>query len=203
MQPRPRDAVTRLKPALFIACLLPLALLTWRGFTQRLGANPIEHITHASGWWALAFLMLTLAVTPLRRLSGRADLLRLRRMLGLFAFFYASLHFLTYLWLDQFFDLAAIGKDVLKRPFITLGFAAFTLMLPLALTSTRAMVRRLGARRWQALHRLVYAVAVLGVLHFVWLVKKDLREPLLFAAVLAVLLGARLVWRRRDARPAR
>ncbi len=163
-----------------------------------LGANPIEYITHSTGWWTLGFLLLTLTVTPLRRLTGAAWLLRLRRMLGLFAFFYACLHFTTYLWLDQFFDPAGIAKDLVKRPFITIGFAAFLLLIPLAATSTNAMVRRLGAQRWQKLHRLVYVIAVLGVLHFWWLVKKDIREPLVFAAVLAVLLLARLLYARRQ-----
>lgn len=187
------DAIARLKPALFLACLAPLALLAWRAVAGGLGANPVEAITHATGWWALALLLLTLAVTPLRRVLGRPQLLRWRRMLGLFAFTYAGLHLLTYLWLDQFFDATAIAKDVLKRPFVTAGFAAFVLLVPLAATSTRAMVRRLGARRWQRLHRLVYPAAALGVLHFLWLVKKDLREPLLFAAVLGLLLAARLL----------
>ena len=142
-------------------------------------------------------LLITLTVTPLRRLSGWNWLLRLRRMLGLYAFFYACLHFTTYIWLDQFFDLASIGKDVVKRPFITVGFTAFVLLIPLAATSTNAMVKRLGARRWQLLHRLIYAIGICGVVHFWWLVKKDIREPLIFGALLAVLLGARLVWRAR------
>jgi len=189
-----------IKRAGFVLCLVPLARLAWLGARGGLGANPIEYITHSTGWWTLSFLMITLAVTPLRRLTGLNWLLRLRRMLGLFAFFYAALHFTTYVWLDQFFDVGAIAKDIVKRPFITLGFAAFVLLIPLAATSTNAMVRRLGAARWQLLHRLVYLIASLGVAHYWWLVKKDLTEPVLFACVLSVLLGARLAWRLRGAR---
>lgn len=186
-----------IKAAVFAACLIPLALLTWRGFTRGLGANPIEYITHSTGWWTLTFLLVTLSVTPLRRLTGLNWLLRLRRMLGLFAFFHVCLHFTTYIWLDQFFDWQSIVKDIAKRPFITVGFTAFVLLIPLAATSTNGMVKRLGARRWQLLHRLVYAIAILGVVHYWWLVKKDITEPAIFAVLLAVLLGARLVWRAR------
>ncbi len=184
----------RIKAALFLACLLPLARLAWLGFNDRLGANPIEFITHSTGWWTLAFVLITLCVTPLRKLTGLNWLLRLRRMLGLFAFFYASLHFITYFWLDQYFDWMAIVKDIYKRPFITLGFAAFVLLIPLAATSTNAMVKRLGARRWLWLHRLIYVLAVLGVAHFWWLVKKDITEPVGFALVLAALFGMRLFY---------
>jgi sulfoxide reductase heme-binding subunit YedZ len=198
----PTPATLRaIKAALFVACLIPLALLAWRGTHSGLGANPIEYITHSTGWWTLAFLLITLLVTPLRRVSSWNWLLRLRRMLGLYAFFYASLHFTTYIWLDQFFDLTSMVKDVIKRPFITIGFTAFVLLVPLAATSTNAMVRRLGARRWQLLHRLVYVIATCGVIHFWWLVKKDITEPLVFAILLAVLLGARLVFRLRRRRP--
>jgi sulfoxide reductase heme-binding subunit YedZ len=191
------DRVRRLKAVVFLACLIPALRLGWLALHHGLGANPIEYITRSTGWWLLSFLMLTLLVTPLRRLTGLNWLLRLRRMLGLYAFFYASLHFTTYIWLDQFFDWPGIVKDIAKRPFITVGFAAFVLLIPLAATSTNAMVKRLGAKRWQALHRLVYAIAILGVLHFWWLVKKDITEPLAFAGVLAVLLAARAVWRAR------
>jgi sulfoxide reductase heme-binding subunit YedZ len=191
-QPQPQH-IAWIKAALFAASLLPLARLGWLATHRGLGANPIEYITHSTGWWTLTFLMITLAVTPLRRLTGAAWLLRLRRMLGLFAFFYACLHFTTYIWLDQFFDPASIVKDIAKRPFITIGFAAFLLLIPLAATSTNARVRRLGARRWQQLHRLVYVIASLGVLHFWWLVKKDVREPLVFALVLCVLLLFRAI----------
>ena len=192
-----QEEVKWVKAAVFGLGLVPLALLTWRGFTGGLGANPIEYITHSTGWWVLTFLLITLTVTPLRRISKWNWLLRLRRMLGLFAFFYACLHFTTYIWLDQFFDLASIGKDIVKRPFITVGFAAFVLLIPLAATSTNAMLRRLGAKRWQRLHRLVYAIGILGVTHFWWLVKKDITEPLIFAVLLGALLVARLVLRTR------
>jgi sulfoxide reductase heme-binding subunit YedZ len=178
---------------IFGLCLFPLARLIVLGGSGGLGANPIEFITHSTGTWTLIGLMVTLSVTPLRRLTGRAELVRYRRMLGLFTFFYASLHFVTYVWLDQFFDPAAIAKDIIKRPFITIGFAAFVLLIPLAATSTHAMMRRLG-RRWQQLHRLVYLVAILGVIHYMWLVKKDLTQPLIYAAVLAVLMIMRLPW---------
>ena len=178
---------------LFVVCLLPLVRLIGLGASGGLGANPIEFVTHSTGTWALVGLLVTLSVTPLRRLTKRAELIRYRRMLGLFAFFYACLHFVTYIWLDQFFDLAGIGKDIVKRPFITVGFAAFVLLTPLAATSTRAMMRRLG-RRWQQLHRLIYPVALLGVVHYVWLVKKDLTQPLIFGAVLVLLLAVRLPW---------
>jgi sulfoxide reductase heme-binding subunit YedZ len=199
MLPRQLDAVriARIKAVLFVVCLMPLGLLIWRGFNGGLTANPIEFITHTTGWWTLAFLLITLSVTPARRLLDMPWLLRLRRMLGLYAFFYACLHFLTWLVVDQFFDWNEIVKDIVKRPYITVGFSAFVLLLPLAATSTNAMVRRLGAARWQALHRTVYVIAILGVVHFWWLVKKDIREPLAFAGVLAVLLAVRLVFARR------
>ncbi len=184
---------TLLKTAVFLACLLPLLRLVWLGFAGGLGANPIEFVTHSTGTWTLACLLVTLSVTPLRRLSGWHWLVRLRRMLGLYAFFYACLHFVTYIWLDQFFDLHAIAKDVAKRPFITVGFAAFLLLIPLAVTSSNAATRRLGARRWQRLHRLVYLIATAGVVHYWWLVKKDITQPALYGAALAVLLGYRVV----------
>jgi sulfoxide reductase heme-binding subunit YedZ len=178
---------------IFAVCLLPLARLIYFAGSGGLGANPIEFITRSTGTWGLVGLMVTLSVTPLRRLTGRADLVRYRRMLGLFTFFYACLHFITYVWLDQFFDPASIAKDIIKRPFITVGFTAFLLLIPLAATSTRAMMRRLG-RRWQQLHRLVYPIALLGVVHYLWLVKKDMTQPLIFGAVLALLLVMRLPW---------
>lgn len=196
LQPKP-EQIKWIKAAVFAACLIPLGRLIWLGLHHRLGANPIEYITHATGWWTLSFVLITLLVTPLRRLSNLNWLLRLRRMLGLFAFFYVCLHFTTYVWLDQFFDWASIVKDIAKRPFITVGFSAFVLLIPLAATSTNAMVKRLGARRWQLLHRLVYAIAILGVVHYWWLVKKDITEPVIFAVLLAILLGARLAWRAR------
>ena len=174
-------------------CLLPLARLIVLGSSDGLGANPIEFITRSTGTWTLVGLMLTLSITPLRRLSGRADLIRYRRMLGLFSFFYACLHFVTYIWLDQFFDPAAIARDIVKRPFVTVGFAAFVLLVPLAATSTHAMMRRLG-RRWQLLHRLVYVIALLGVIHYLWLVKKDMTAPLIYGGVLLLLLAIRMQW---------
>ena len=177
----------------FGLCLLPLARLVYLGMTGGLGANPIEFVTRSTGTWTLVGLLITLSITPLRRLTGRAEWLRYRRMLGLFAFFYASLHFVTYIWLDQFFDWSAVVKDIVKRPFITVGFAAFVLLIPLVATSTHAMMRRPG-RRWQLLHRAVYATALLGVIHYLWLVKKDLTEPLLYGSVLIILLAARLPW---------
>ena len=201
MHPNP-EQIKWIKAVVFAACLIPLARLAWLGFHNRLGANPIENITHSTGWWTLAFLMITLSVTPLRRLLNLSWLLRLRRTLGLYAFFYGSLHFTTYFWLDQFFDWGEIVKDIGKRPFITIGFSAFVLLVPLAVTSTNAMVKRLGARRWQLLHRLVYAIAALGVLHFWWLVKKDITEPFIFACLLALLLIIRLLYLLKQQRPA-
>ena len=194
------NQVDWIKAGLFALCLVPLARLVYGGFANSLGANPIETITRSTGWWTLFLLMTTLAVTPLRRWSGANWLLRLRRMLGLFAFFYASVHFMTFVWFDHWFDVAEILNDVVKRPFVTVGFAAYLLLLPLAATSTNRMVRRLG-RNWQRLHRLIYVIATLGVVHFWWLVKRDVTEPLLFALVLAVLLGVRLFRRAREARP--
>jgi methionine sulfoxide reductase heme-binding subunit len=190
-----------LKPLVFVAACVPLARLVALAATDALGANPIEALTRATGFWTLVFLCLVLAVTPLRRLSGWNALAGLRRMLGLFCFFHAMVHFATYVWFDQWFDLGAIIRDVIKRPFITAGFVALLLLVPLALTSTHAMMRRLG-RRWLTLHRLVYAVAVLAILHFWWhkAGKNDLAEPALFALVIAALLGYRLVgWIRRRA----
>lgn len=186
--------------AVFGLALVPFGFLLYRTYAGRLGVNPVETITHFTGDWGLRFLLLTLAVTPLRRLSGWRWPQRFRRMLGLFAFFYVVLHFATYLVFDQFFDLRAIAQDVVKRPYITVGFAAFVMLIPLAVTSTQAMMRRLG-RNWQRLHRLVYAIAILAVLHFLWLVKADAREPLIYAAVLTLLLGYRL-WHRYWRQPA-
>ena len=187
-----------LKPLVFILCSIPLGQLAYQAYTGDLGVNPIETITRFTGSWALIILIASLAVTPLRRITGRNDLIKLRRMLGLFAFLYASLHFATYLGLDLFFDFRAIGNDIVKRPYITAGFLAFVMMIPLAITSTAGMIRRLG-KRWQMLHRLVYLAAIAGVIHFYWLVKADIRRPAQYGAVLALLLGFRLAvkWRRR------
>lgn len=188
--------IPRVKPFVFLACLTPALLLGWDAFTGGLGVNPIEDITHRTGDWALRFLLVTLAVTPLRWLAGWNGLVRFRRMVGLFAFFYAVLHFSTYLVFDHFFDLLLIIDDVAERRYVTAGFVGFVLMIPLAVTSTQGWIRRLG-RRWAVLHRLVYASAVAGVVHFLWLVKIDIGEPLIYAVILAVLLGARLAHRYR------
>lgn len=193
------DQVKWIKATAFALCLVPFARLVWLATHRGLGANPIEHITRSTGYWTLTFLLITLTVTPLRRITGWSWLLRLRRMLGLFAFFYVCLHFTTYIWLDQFFDVPGMVKDIIKRPFITVGFCAFLLLIPLAATSTNAMVKRLGGRRWQLLHRLVYVIPTLGVLHFWWLVKKDLTEPIVFGTLLGILLLARLIYSVRKA----
>ncbi|UCH53181.1 MAG: sulfoxide reductase heme-binding subunit YedZ [Pseudomonadota bacterium] len=196
-----RAVVGRAAKALaFVLCLVPFAWLLWRVAVNDLGTNPIETLNRYTGDWTLRFLLITLAVTPLRRLTGWLWLARWRRMIGLYAFFYATVHFLTYALIDQFFDFPAILQDIAKRPYITLGFACFVLLIPLAATSTNAMVRRLGGQRWQRLHRLVYVIAIGGVIHFLWLVKSDIREPLIYAAILTVLLGHRLYYRwRRNA----
>ena len=187
------------KSMLFGLSLLPLLRLIASGLQDKLTANPIEFITRATGDWTLYFLCLTLAVTPLRRLTGLNELIRFRRMLGLFTFFYASLHFLTFIWFDHFFDLAEMMRDVLKRPFIAMGFSAFILLVPLALTSNDAMLRQLG-RRWSQLHRLIYLIALLSLLHFWWMRagKHNFAEPLVMSAVVAVLLALRLMWLRRE-----
>lgn len=190
-----------IRAAVFVACLIPLGLLGVNGYNDNLGANPIEVITHWTGDWTLTFLLITLSVTPLRKITGLPWLIKLRRMLGLFAFFYASLHFMTYIWLDQFFDPGGIVKDVAKRPFITAGFTSFVLLLPLAVTSTGAMIRRLG-RNWQRLHRLVYVVSIGGVIHYLWLVKADIFWPVTYGAILTILLATRAVLNYR-ARPLR
>ena len=181
------------KPVLFLACLAPLARLAWRGFHADLGANPIEAITHGTGDWTLRFLLLTLSITPLRKITRQYWLISWRRMLGLFAFFYGTLHLMTWLWLDKFFDVHEMWADIVKRRFITAGMTAFALMIPLALTSTKWSIRKLGGKRWQALHRLIYFSAVVGVIHYIWLVKADLKKPLEYAAVLGALLLYRLI----------
>ncbi len=191
------------KPLLFVACLLPLARLVAGAFGVggvSLGANPVDKIQDTLGKWALNFLLITLCVTPLRQLTGVNALIRVRRMLGLFAFAYVTLHFSNWLLLDQSLDLSAIAEDIAKRPYITLGFIGFLLLIPLAVTSTNRMMRKLG-RRWQKLHRLVYVVAILGVWHYYWQVKADVREPLIYAGVLTLLLGYRF-WRHRQRQPA-
>jgi methionine sulfoxide reductase heme-binding subunit len=191
-----------LKAVVFVAALTPLALLGYYAYTGNLGANPIEVITHWTGDSIIIFLLITLTVTPVRKLTGWNDAIKFRRILGLFVFFYACLHFTTYIWLDQFFDLPGMIKDVAKRPFITVGFASFLLLIPLALTSTAAMVRRLG-KRWQKLHRLIYITAAGGVIHYWWLVKKDIRWPLTYGIVLALLLAFRAAISFRARQPSR
>lgn len=181
------------KPLLFVLLLVPVAWLTYGLLTANLGANPAETIQLQTGRWALKLLLVTLAISPLRRLTGWNVLIQYRRMLGLFAFFYASLHFTSYIVLDKFFDVDAMLLDIWKRPFITVGFTAFVLLIPLALTSTKGWIRRLG-RRWQSLHRLVYVAAVCAVIHFIWKVKVVSGAPVVYASVLAVLLGFRMVW---------
>jgi len=188
------------KPVLFLLCLLPLAFLLLRAFEVSgfgLGANPIEELLHELGRWGLKFLLLSLSITPLRRWTGWNWLLRFRRMLGLFAFFYIILHFLTYAVLDQGLDIAAIVEDVIKRPYITLGMTGLLFLIPLAVTSTKGMMRRLG-KRWQKLHRLVYVIAIVGVWHFYWQVKLDTLEASMYALVLAVLLATRVYYLRKS-----
>jgi methionine sulfoxide reductase heme-binding subunit len=181
------------KPFVFLACLGPLARLGWKAYNHTLGANPIEVITHSTGDWTLIFLLVTLAITPLRKLTGQLWLIRFRRMFGLFAFFYVVLHFLTYIWLDKFFDVHEMLADIAKRKFITVGFTGFVLLIPLAITSTAGWIRRLGGKRWQRLHQLIYFSAMAGAIHYLWLVKKDIHKPLEYALVLGVLLGYRIV----------
>ena len=194
-------AVRWFKTALFVLALAPLARLVVGGAIGALGVNPVELVQRSTGTWTLVFIMVTLSVTPLRRLAGWNWLQRLRRMFGLYAFFYGALHFMSYVWLDQFFDAMAIVMDVIKRPFITIGFAVFLMMIPLAATSTDAMVRRLGGKNWVALHRLVYVLAICAVIHYWWLVKRDITQPAIYALVLALLLGFRVAMalRRRRA----
>ncbi len=201
-----------IKVVVFVACLIPLGVLLWKffgphpfdmsGWGVGLGANPIEALEHGFGDWTLRFLLVTLSITPLRKLLRTPSLIKFRRMFGLFAFFYGCVHFTIYLWLDKFFNLHEILADVAKRKYITVGFTAFVLLIPLALTSTAGWIRRLGGKRWRALHRLIYAAAIAGVIHYLWLVKADKREPLEYGAVLAVLLGYRVVewWLARSDR---
>jgi methionine sulfoxide reductase heme-binding subunit len=194
------------KVVVFFICLIPLGALVWRGFNHGLGANPVEFIQLTTGDWVLRFLVLTLCITPFRKLLKLPDLIRFRRMLGLFAFTYVCIHFLTYLFLDQLFDFAAIWKDIAKRPFITVGFLGFLLLLPLAITSTTDWIRRLGGKRWQMLHRAIYFAAVCGVIHYYWKVKSDVRMPLFYGALVGILLLWRLVsWflKRRSGAPAK
>lgn len=196
---------TTAKAIVFLLCLIPLAGIAWPFLTHSVIPDPLALIQHGTGDWTLRFLVITLCVTPLRQILHLPELIRFRRMLGLYAFFYGCLHFTTYLWFDKLFDVHEIWKDVYKRPFITVGFLALTLLIPLAITSTAGWIRRLGGKRWQKLHRLIYFSAAAGVVHFIWLVKADLRRPLTYGAILAVLLAYRLIawlvtrWRTRRA----
>jgi len=184
-----------LKPALFILALVPLGLLVYGVLTETLSANPLDDITDETGTWTLRFIVITLSITPLRRITGWNQLLQLRRMFGLYAFFYGSLHFFTYLYFDKFFEWSEILVDIPKRPFILLGFTAFSLMIPLAATSTDRITKWMGGKRWQILHRLIYATAICGVIHYLWLVKADTQRPLTYGAIVAVLLLYRVwVW---------
>lgn len=190
------------KPIAFLLCLVPLGLLTYNYFTDNLSANPLSDITNETGVWTLRFLIVTLSITPLRKLTGWSPLQRFRRMVGLFAFFYVSLHFTTYIYLDKFFDWPEIVKDIAKRPFITVGFTALVLLIPLAITSIDLLMKRMGGRRWKRLHRLVYIVACLGVIHYYWLVKADTHRPLTYGVIVLVLLGYR-VWEHFVSRAAK
>ena len=192
-----------LKPAVFLACLVPVLWLVWDIVAGNLSANPLEDIRNRTGIWTLRFLMITLSITPLRRITDWHSLIRFRRMLGLFGFFYASLHFVTYIWLDQFFDLNAILDDITKRPFIISGFVSFVLLIPLAITSTKKWIGRLGGKRWQMIHRLIYISAAVGVLHYYWRVKLDVGPPVAYGALLALLLAFRVRLRTLKAQIAR
>jgi sulfoxide reductase heme-binding subunit YedZ len=209
MKQPPQAVVRLLKVVVFLAGLGPLTVLVWKGFHELLGANPVDVITRSTGKWTLTFLLLTLSISPLRKLLFSSWLVRFRRMLGLFAFFYGSLHLMTYVWLDKFFDVNTMLHDIAKRRFITAGMTAWALMVPLALTSTAGWIRRLGGQRWQALHRLIYFSAAAGVIHFIWLVKADLRRPLTYGTILLSLLAVRAAfwaagkWRARQALAAR
>jgi sulfoxide reductase heme-binding subunit YedZ len=186
------------KVIVFLLSLVPTGLLIAKAINGRLGANPIERITHETGDWILIFLVLTLAITPARKLTGLSDLIRFRKMLGLFAFYYGMLHFSTYMVLDKFFDFHDIWTDIAKRLYITVGFTALVLMIPLAITSTTGMIRRLGGKRWQQLHRLVYITAILGVIHYYWLVKSNITKPVFYGSLFAILLGYRLIVKLKD-----
>src|SRR5690348_14011499 len=199
----PHRWIIVLKVIVWTLCLAPVSWLAWKATHDLLGANPLSEITLSTGHWTLYLLLTTLAISPLRKITGLNWLIRFRRLVGLFAFFYGCLHLMTYLWFDKFFDLHEIVKDIYKRPFITAGMTAWLLMFPLALTSTAASIRLLGGRRWRILHRLVYASAIAGVVHFWWLVKRDLTRPEIMAAILTLLLGFRVVDRFLANRPSR
>jgi sulfoxide reductase heme-binding subunit YedZ len=189
---KPKLAWIASKSVLWLLCLAPALSLIWKGFHNGLGANPVEYVTHTTGNWTLRFILITLAITPLRKLLKQPQLTRFRRLFGLFAFFYGCLHFMTWFVLDKSLDFGEMWKDVLKRPFITVGFLGFVAMIPLAVTSTAGWIRRLGGKNWQRLHRLIYLTGVAGVVHYYWLVKSDIRLPVMYGAILAVLLAFRL-----------
>ncbi|MDI1309841.1 MAG: sulfoxide reductase heme-binding subunit YedZ [Methylotenera sp.] len=189
-----KKQITWIKVIVFLVCLIPLLRLVWLGFADNLTANPIEFIERSTGFWALFILLATISLTPIRLLTGRVWQIQLRRMLGLFMFFYVCLHIITYVWLDFAFDWLDITKDIAKHPRILVGFAAFLLTVPLALTSSNSMMKRLR-ERWKQLHQMVYIVAILAIVHFWWLVKKDIREPLLYACILMVLFGIRIYYK--------
>jgi sulfoxide reductase heme-binding subunit YedZ len=189
-----KKSILGIKFILFALCLAPLARLFWLGMHDDLPTNPVEFVEHSTGFWSLFILLTSLSLTPIRLITRCAWPIQLRRMLGLFMFFYVSLHITTYLWLDYSFFWTDIINDIIKHPYVLIGFSAFILSIPLAVTSNHAMMKRLG-RRWQQLHRLVYLIAILGVIHFWWLVKKDIREPLLFASVLCILLAIRIYYK--------
>ena len=189
------------KVAVFLACLVPIAWLVITALTDNLSANPIKDITEDTGTWTLRFLLITLCVTPFRKLTGWNEVIKYRRMLGLFAFFYGFLHFLTYAWLDQLFSIPDIVQDVYKRPFITAGFSGFVVMIPLAITSTKKWIARLGGKQWQLLHRLTYVSAIAGVVHYLWLVKADTQRPLVYGFLLSVLLAFRILQSLRSGHP--
>ncbi len=189
----PRRWIILLKITVWALCLSPVSWLAWKATHDLLGANPLSEITFSTGHWTLYLLLITLAISPLRKITHLNWLIRFRRLVGLFAFFYGCLHLMTYLWFDKFFDVHEIVKDIYKRPFITAGMTAWALMFPLALTSTTGSIRRLGGKRWRALHRLIYASAIAGVVHFWWLVKRDLTRPEIMAAILTALLAFRIV----------
>ncbi len=193
---RPPATTTRLKPLVWILCLAPVFYLAWLAWRNNLGPNPVERVEHFTGDWTIRFVIFTLAITPLRKLLHLPELIRFRRLIGLFAFFYACLHFMSYVGLDLFFDFSAVGADILKRPYITVGFTGFVLMIPLAVTSTAGSIRRLGGKRWQQLHRLIYVTAIAGVIHYYWLVKSDIRLPVFYGALVALELIFRVAARK-------
>jgi sulfoxide reductase heme-binding subunit YedZ len=183
--------ISKIKPIVFLACLVPITLLVWEAANQQLSANPLEDIRDTTGIWTLRFLIVTLMITPFRRLTGWHEVIRLRRMLGLFSFFYGVLHFISYVWLDEFFNVAAMLEDLMKRPFIMAGYVSFVVLVPLAVTSTRKWIVRLGGRRWQLLHRLIYLSTAAGVVHYFWRVRLDVQAPIIYGFVLALLLATR------------